>query len=129
MIYQLNDSHSSYLQIIVTGVVEKTSLLDAMSALMRHPDYHHKHSLWDFSCATTMGLSMDDMKELVGILKLFKTEDKAFANKAAMLIPDHLHQAMATIFVSLSTLLPFEYKIFQTREAAINFLVPRVSPT
>ena len=126
MIHQLNDSQSSYIQIVVTGVVEKATLLEAMSEVFRHPDYNFKHSLWNFSNATSLGLSIVDMKELVGILKLFKIKDKTFANKVALLIPNHLHQAMATIFVSLSKLLPFEYKIFQTREAAINFLVPPV---
>lgn len=124
MIHQLNDSHSSYIHIVVTGVVEKKSLLDAMSEVFQHPDYHFKNSLWDFSNATGLGLSMGDMKEIVGILKLFKTKDKTFANKVALLIPDHLHQAMAALFISLSKLLPFEYKVFQTRDAAIHFLVP-----
>ena len=126
MIHQLNTSHASYIHIIVTGVVEQASLLDAMSEVFQHPDYHFKHSLWDFSNATGLGLNMGDMKELVGILKLVKTKDKTFANKVALLIPDHLHQAMATLFISLAKLLPFEYKVFQTRDAAILFLVPPV---
>ncbi len=70
MKHTLDNSHSVYIQMNVTGVVDKSGLLSAMSELINHPDYQDKHSLWDFTHAT-MGLSIGDLGEIVGVLGLF----------------------------------------------------------
>ncbi|MBU0970888.1 MAG: hypothetical protein KKC20_09595 [Proteobacteria bacterium] len=126
MDYQLNASHPDYIQIVVTRVVEKTGLAHAMSAVFQHPEYPFKHSLWDFSAATGMGLNIGDLREIIGTLRLFRPRDNNFANKVALVVPNHMHRAMAGIFVSLATLLPFEYKLFKTNGAAIKFLCPTI---
>ncbi len=126
MNHQLNNSQPDYIRMVVTGVVEKANFIKAISELINHPDYHCKHVLWDFSSAD-MGLSMGDLLEIAGVLRLFKAKDKNFANKSALLIPDHMHRAMANIFVSISKLLPFEYKVFKTNNAAMHFLTPSES--
>ncbi|MCP3944768.1 MAG: hypothetical protein GY710_25275 [Desulfobacteraceae bacterium] len=120
---QLDDAQQYYIHVIVTGIVEQTGMLNAISELIHHPNYHCKHSLWDFSNASA-GLNIKDLRKIVRILHLFKPRSKNFANKVALVIPGHMHQAMANIFVSIATLLPFKYKVFKSNEAALKFLIP-----
>ena len=127
MDYQLNTSQPAYIQIVVTQVVKKTSLVNAMSDVFQHPEYPFKHSLWDFSAATGMGLNIGELREIIGMLRLFRPRGNNFANKVALVVPNHLHRAMAGIFISLATLLPFEYKVFKTNGAAIKFLSPTMT--
>ncbi len=122
MEYTLDNSHSVYIQMNVSGVVDKSGLLSAMSELVMHPDFTDKHSLWDFTQAT-MGLSISDFGEIAGVLGLYKSQKKNFANKSALLIPNLMELSMAKMFVSISKLLPFKYKVFKTREKALVFLV------
>ena len=105
----------------VSGVVEKKGLIRAMSELMVHPDYQVKHTLWDFA-GGEMGLSMGDLGEIAGILKLYKTRGTAFANRSALVVPGFMDMSMARVYVSLSKLLPFDYRVFKTLEDAQAFL-------
>ena len=121
MEFQLDNSHDVYIQMITSAVVDKAGLIAAMSELVRHPDYHKKHSLWDFRQAT-LGLSIGDLGEIVGVLRLYKTREKNFANKSALVVPGVMDMSMARVFISLSKLLPFDYKVFKDIEEARTFL-------
>ncbi len=123
MEYQLDNSHSRYIRMTVTDLVHKKGLTAAISELMAHPDYPSKHALWDFTQAA-MGLSMGDLREIAGVLRLYKTRKKNFANKSALVVPGFLDMSMARIYVSLSKLLPFDYRVFQTIDEALDFLTP-----
>jgi|GEM_PF-1377060 len=126
MEYQLDESHARYIRMTVTGLVEKKGLTAAMSKLLAHPDYPDKHSLWDFTDAA-MGLSIGDLREIAGILRLYKTRNKNFANKSALVVPGFMDMGMAKIYVSLTKLLPFDYRVFQSIDQALNFLIPENS--
>ncbi|MDD9301193.1 MAG: hypothetical protein HUK40_02160 [Desulfobacter sp.] len=104
--------------------MEKQGTMAAMADLILHPEYPYKHSLWDFTRGTQMKLSMGDLREIVGVLKLLSTREKGFANKSALLVPHMMGMGMAKIYVSLSKLLPFEYKIFTQINEAMDFLAP-----
>ena len=122
MKHTLDNSHPVYIQISIFGVLDKPGLLSAMANLFQHPDYMNKDSLWNFTHAT-MGLSLGDLGEIVGVLGLFKTKKKNFANKVALLVPNLMELGMAKMFVSISKLLPFTYKVFKAKEDAIAFLL------
>ncbi len=121
MEHSINNSHPVYILILVSGVVDKKRILAAMSELFTHPDYHSKHSMWDFSGAS-MGLSIGDLGEIAGVLKLFKPQKKNFANRVALVVPMIMEMGMAKVFLSISKLLPFDYKVFENREQALPFL-------
>lgn len=126
MEYQLDASHARYIRMTVTGMVEKKGLTDAMSELMGHADYSDKHTLWDFTRAA-MGLSLSDLGEIAGVLRLYKTRNKKFASKSALVVPGLMDMSMAKIYVSLSQLLPFDYRVFQSIEDALDFLIPEAN--
>ena len=121
MEYELDTSHETYIKISVSGVVDKVNLIAAISELVMHPDYEKKYSLWDFSRGK-MGLSIGDLKEVVGILRLYKIKSKNFANKSAILVPGMLNKAIADVFTTMSKFLPFEYKVFTEFDKAEAFL-------
>lgn len=127
MEHTLDNSHSVYIQMNTSGVVSKSDLLAAISELMNHPDYQDKHSLWDFT-HSSMGLSIGDLTEIAGVLGLFKSRKKKFANKSALVVPNLMELSMAKIFVSISKLLPFTYKVFKVKEDAMAFLVNDQAP-
>ncbi len=127
MEHVLDNSHPLYIQLNIFGTLDKPSLLSAMSEVFQHPDYMNKHSLWNFTQAT-MGLSIEDLNEIVGVLSLFKPQQKNFANKVALVVPTIMELSMAKIFVSLSKFLPFSYKIFKTKEDAKAFLINDQAP-
>ena len=71
MEYQLDASHNKYIKVTVSGIIEKVGFIAAISELMQHSEYLNKHSLWDLS-NSTVGLTIGDLKEIAGVLRLFK---------------------------------------------------------
>ncbi len=121
MDHSLDDSHPDYILIQVSGIVDKKGIVAAMSEVFTHPDYHCKHSLWDFNRAV-MGLSIGDLREISGVLKLFKPPKKNFANRVALVVPMVMEMNMAKVFLSISKFLPFDYRVFETKKQALPFL-------
>lgn len=121
MDFELDASHHSYIKINVRGMVEKPGFISAISQLMSHPDYLNKHSYWDFTQAN-MGLTISDLKEIAGVLKLYKPEQKEFANRSALLVHGKLISAMAQMFVSMSNQLSFKYRVFTDPKDAETYL-------
>ncbi len=121
MEYALDASHEKYIAMIVTGVVEKESLIIAMSELLQHPEFLTKHSLWDLSNAE-LGLTIGDLKEITGILKLYKPKEEVFASRSAIVVPGQMHKAMVNLFITMTKRLPFKYNAFNDRYEAETFL-------
>ena len=111
MVFELDASNAKYIKIIVSGMVTKPYLISAISQLMQHSEYIDKHSFWDFTDAR-MGLSIEDLKEIVGILRLYKPKQKNFANKSALLVSGEMNKAMVNVFATMTKLLPFKYRVF-----------------
>ncbi len=122
MKFQLDSSHENYIVMEVSGLIEKTELICAMSELLNHPEYPSKHTFWDLSQAG-MGLSIGDLREIIGVLALYKPEKKNFADKSAILVPGQMNRAMGELFVTMAKALPFRYKVFNSREQAASYLV------
>jgi hypothetical protein len=121
MKYTIDASDEKYIRVTGTGVLDRNSLMSAMSELMRHPEYAQKHSLWDFS-GVSFGITLQDLEGIVGFLSLFQPLDKNFANRSALVVPGKMYQAMAEMFVSMTQNLIFEYKVFQDKRDALGFL-------
>jgi len=121
MEYELDASHNKYIKVTVSGIIEKVSLIAAISELMQHSEYLSKHTLWDLS-NSTVGLTIGDLKEIAGVLRLFKPKEKNFANKSAIVVPGQMHKAMVDLFITMANRLPFKYKAFNDNEEAIAFL-------
>jgi hypothetical protein len=119
--YTIDRSHPAYIKVTVTGVVDKETLLTAAKEILQHPEYIIKHTMWHFTEATP-GLDIADLKEIVGIISLYKPEVKDFANKSALVLPGRLFRAMGDIFVTMAKLVPVKYMAFNDVEAAEDFL-------
>ncbi len=122
MIFKLDATHDKYIRITVSGLIVKSELITAIAQLMQHPDYLKKHSFWDFKNAQ-LGMSIVELKEIIGILKLYKPKQKNASLKSALLLSGNLNSAMAGIFVAMAKLLPFEYQIFKDEDGALSFLL------
>ena len=120
--HRLDASHNKYIKMTVPGSVTKAVLGDAISDLMTHEEYVHKHVLWDFS-ESSMGLNISDLREIIGILRLYQPKGKNFAAKSAIVVPGVMHKAMVDMFITMSKMLPFKYAAFRDMESAIRFLV------
>jgi hypothetical protein len=121
MDFELDSSHDNYIAMTVSGGVDKAGLISAISQLVQHPEYLDKHSFWDFTKAD-MGLTMGDLSEIIGVLRLYKPAQSDFADKSALLIPGKMNQAMVNVFVTLAKVLPFKYKVFNDSNKAKSFL-------
>ena len=121
MNFSLDASHDIYIKMTVTGIVDKAGLIAAISELMQHAEYLDKHSFWDFTGAN-MGLSISDLSEIVGILRLYKPQQKEFANKSSILVTGPMTSAMVNVFVKMTALLPFKYRVFNDEKKAEAFL-------
>ena len=111
MNHSVDPSHDKYISIALNGKITLEVMIAAISELMGHSDYKAKHSLWDFSKGY-LGLSINDLKQIVRFLEMYTPENKSSANKAAMVIPRGIHQAIMKIFISMSSTLPYEYEVF-----------------
>lgn len=118
----LDWSHDRYVKITVSGLLVKPGLIALMSEILQHPDYTKKHTFWDLR-DTKMGLSISDLKEIVGVLKLYRPGEGSFADRSALLVPGKMNNAMAQMFVTMTRLLPIKYRVFTERDAAENFLL------
>ena len=118
----LDWSHDRYVRITVSGTMTKSDLVRVMARLLQHPDYTKKNAFWDLRDGT-MGLSIADLREIVGVLKLYRPDTEAFADRSALLVPGKLHHAMAQMFVTMARFLPVKYKVFNDWEAAEKFLL------
>ncbi len=119
--HHIDSFREDYIKITVEGLITKEIMITAISELMHHSDYITKHSLWDLS-GGSLGLSIGDLKEIVGILNLYKPETKSFANKSAIVVPGEMHKAVVNIFISMSKMLPFKYMVFERINDAKTFL-------
>jgi len=119
--FELDASHSIYIKMRVTGIVDKPGLISAISELMQHPEYLDKHSFWDFTQAN-LGLSISDLNEIVGILRLYKPRQKEFANRSSILVTGPMTSAIVDMFVKMTALLPFNYRVFNDAKEAEAFL-------
>lgn len=119
--HYIDSSREDYIKITVEGVITKDIMITAISELMHHKDYITKHSLWDLS-GGSLGLSIGDLREIVGILNLYKPKERSFANKSAIVVPSEMHKAVVNIFISMSKMLPFKYMVFERIDNAKAFL-------
>ena len=119
--YSLEDTHPSFIEVRVNEHLVKSTLILSMGALFNHPNYYEKHTLWNLSEAE-MRLSFSDLNEIAGMLRLFKPEKQSFANKSAILVSGKMNVSLAKMFVGLTKLLPFEYRVFTNRSEAVSFL-------
>ena len=109
--FTINDSHKDYLEIVITGLLHKTLILNASRSVLNHPDYYTKNTLWDFTRAR-MGLNIQELKEIIGILGLFRPQKSEFANRGAFLVKGRMNASIANMFVGMTALLPFKYRVF-----------------
>ncbi len=123
MKFTLDATHDKYIKIVVSGLVVKPELISVISQLMQHPDYLDKHSFWDFT-ESNMGLSIGDLQEIVGVLRLYKPKQKNFADKSALLVSGQMNSAMVNVFATMAKVLPFKYKVFKDKDSALSFLCP-----
>ncbi len=121
MEYELDASHKKYIKVTVSGIIEKATIIAAISELMQHSEYLHKHSLWDLSNATTK-VAIGDLKEIANVISLNKPKEKIFANKSAIIVPGHMHKAMIELFIKMANRLPFKYYAFTDNNKAVDFL-------
>ncbi len=117
---KLDWTHNTYVKITISGLLVKPELISLMADILKHPNYPTRHTFWDLRhCG--MGLSIVDLKEITGVLKLYRPE-KNFADKAALLVPGKMNSAMAEVFVTMTKLLPIKYKVFSNWEKAKDYV-------
>ncbi len=63
-----------------------------------------------------------DIKEIIGFLGLYKPKDETFANKSAFLVSSQMNKALVNVYITLSKLLPFTYRVFTELPDAEKFL-------
>lgn len=122
MEFKLDDSHKSYIKITVSGALVKKRIVHAMKALITHPEYEVKHSLWDLTGAEQGTIDIHDIKEIIGFLRLYKPKQRNFANKGAFLVSTDMNKALVNVYVTLSKMLPFKYKVYTRFENAVAYL-------
>jgi len=120
--YPLDDTHKKYIKIIVTGPLEKNRIIHAMKALMTHPEFKIKHSFWNLKGASQGGIDILDIREIVGVLRLYRPKEKDFANKSAFLVSGGVNKSLINIYITMANLLPFKYRVFTDQDEARRFL-------
>ena len=110
-----------YIKITVSGVMDKNNMVQAISTLIQHPDYPTKHSYWDCT-EGKMGMGIMDLKEIIGIFRLYKPRSDNFANKSAILVKGELNKSMANVFISMAKILPLNYRVFTDKKKLESFL-------
>ena len=93
-----------------------------MGELINHPDYSKKNSLWDLTQALQGNIAMSDIKEIIGFLRLYRPKGKSFSNKGAFLVSSNVNKALINIYITLSKMLPFKYRVFTEQIEAEHFL-------
>ena len=120
MKFTLDPSHEKYIKLTITGVITKSGLIPIMSEVLQHPQYPDKHMYWDLTQAG-MGLSIGDLKEIIGVMRLYKPE-KNFADRSAILVSGKMNKAMGELFVTMTKLLPVKYRIFTDPAEAEGYI-------
>jgi hypothetical protein len=117
-----NEPH--YLRVEVTGDIDQQSLYDAQSALMRHPEYPHKNSLWVFDDDFVCGFSNRGLFEMIDRIKAFFPVGGT-KEKGAILASSGLHYAFFKLFCDEADRkgIPFKMKPFRTHHEAEEWLM------
>ncbi len=114
-------SHGTYLEVTVHGMLVKSKIISAFSALAGHPEYYKKHSLWNFLNTQTQ-ISITDLEDIVKLLEFFAPRHPVFPNKSVFLLSGMTNFAIAGIFIDMALKLPFKFKVSFTRKDAMAFL-------
>ncbi len=121
MDYTLDNTHKKYIKIIVTGSLEKNRIIHETKALMTHPKFKIKHSLWDLTGADQGDIDILDVRGIVGG-RLYRSKEKNFANKSAFLVSGGVNKSLINIYITMANLLPFKYRVFTVQDEARRFL-------
>ncbi len=111
------EPHDHYLEIVFDGVLVKQTVLSSLNQLVNHPEYYEKHSLWNLS-DIRVGFSMSDIKEIIGVMRLFTPKQADFANRSAFLVSGQVNISLAEIVVEMARTLPFDFKVFSDSSSA-----------
>ena len=122
MDYTLDHTHQDYIRMTVSGFMNKHDLLEAMKELITHPDYSTKHTLWDMTDVDRGTIGMADVKEIIGFLRLYKPKEKNFANKSVFFVSNDMNKAFIDLFITMSKMLPFKYKVYTSEDEAVAYL-------
>ena len=118
--YRIDSGQTRYIQVTVDGVLDRETALAELNDVLTRPDYPDRHTLWDFTGAN-MGLNIQDIEEITGVLRLYRPAGPGFANRVALVVSGRMELAMANIFIAAAKLLPFKYKAFLDLNAARTF--------
>lgn len=121
MKYEFDSSNERYIEVGTSGLISKADLIAATSELMKHPDFSHKHSLWVFF-DFTLGIDIDELKEVAGTFRLYRPKQADFVNKQAIVLPSHMYKAIVNLSFTITSGLPFEFHSFTDKSKAIAFL-------
>ena len=122
MEFTLDPSRETYIKITISGLITKSRLIPVMAEILQHPQYPDKHMYWDLTQAS-MGLSIGDLKEIIGVLRLYKPGKKNFADRSSILVSGKMNKAMGELFVTMTKVLPVKYRIFTAPDEAENYLI------
>jgi len=113
-----------YLQVSITGHIDQKALFEAQQALMLHPEYPHKNSLWVLDGEVICDFSNIDFFETVKRIKTFFPAG-ATKKKGAMFAAGGFQYAMLKLFCeeACRERVPFEMKPFQSYLEAENWLI------
>lgn len=117
------ENTQSYLSVVFVGAVDQDQLFKALRALLLHPDYPHKNSVWVFE-GCECEFSNIIMFDLVQIIKAYYPRE-ATRNKTAIVTSTSMHNAMATLLCEEAELamLPFSMRAFMNRAEAQDWLL------
>lgn len=115
-------THDHYLEVVCDGLLIKHTVLSSLNQLLNHPEYYEKHSLWDLS-AIRVGCSMSDVKEIIGVMRLFSPKQADFANRSAWLVSGQINLSLAEMIIEMAKTLPFDFKIFSDSSRAREHLM------
>ncbi len=115
------EPHDHYLEVVFDGVLVKHTVLSSINQLLNHPEYYEKHSLWNMT-DSRVGFSMTDIKEIIGVMRLFSPKKADFANRSALLVAGQVNVSLAEIVIEMARSLPFDFKVFSDPSRAKKHL-------
>jgi hypothetical protein len=114
--------HDHYLEVVFNGLLVKQTVLSSLNRLLNHPEYYEKHSLLNFS-DIRVGVSMNDIKEILGVMRLFSPKKADFANRSAWLVAGQVNRSLAEMIIEMAKTLPFDFKVFSDSSRARGHLM------
>ncbi len=115
------DPEQFVITVTAIGRIDYTEAVGAFDEFVKHPDFRPgMHIIWDL-CDARLDAKAGDIQQLVTYIRM-RTDIRGEGYRTAIVATHSLQRAISSVYQSLAGVLPFEVRIFDNSDKALEWV-------